>query len=186
MKLIVGLGNPGEKYAKTRHNVGFMILDYFAKENQLTFTTSKFKAEIAKMNIKNETVLFVKPQTFMNLSGDAITQLVHYYQIDLSDILIIYDDLDLEVGKYRIRKSGSSGGQNGMKDIIAKLKTEKINRIRIGISKNKLIDTANYVLGKFNEEQSDLIIKVIHESEKIIKDFITHDVEYIMNRYNKK
>lgn len=182
MKLIIGLGNPGEQYVKTRHNVGFMIVDHYCKKNNIAFQSSKFKAEIGKYG----NTLFVKPMTYMNLSGEAVQAIISYYKIQLEDILVIYDDLDLEVGKIRIRKDGSAGGQNGMKNIIALLKTTQIQRVRVGISKNKLINIADYVLGKFNDEQLPLIQSVVENSTRWIDDFIKHDIEYIMNRYNKK
>lgn len=186
MKIIVGLGNPGAQYANTRHNVGFMVVDYIAKNYQLSFQETKFKALIAKTTLFNETLLLVKPQTYMNLSGEAILAIIQFYKCSINDLLIIYDDLALPTGNIRIRKNGSAGGQNGMKNIIQLLKTDNINRIRIGIDTNKLIPTADYVLSKFTQQQEELILNVVKNSPKIIEDFISKGVDYIMNRYNKK
>ncbi len=186
MKLIIGLGNIGNEYQNTRHNVGFMAVDYFADKNKLEFKNTKLKAMISKGKIANEDVIIAKPTTYMNLSGEALSLIMKFYQINIKDVLVIYDDLDLDTGKIRIRKSGSAGGQNGMKNIIQHTKTENIARIRIGISKNPLIPTKDYVLGKFTQNELQAINPALSTIELIIHDFITKDVDYIMNRYNKK
>lgn len=186
MKLIVGLGNIGKQYEKTRHNIGFMIVDAFCSKHHLTFSNSKLKADLVKTKLFNEDIIIAKPNTFMNLSGEAVQLIKKFYNIKNEDILIIYDDLDLDVGKIRLRKSGSSGGQNGIKNIINILNTQEIKRVRVGISKNKFIPTADYVLGKFSEDQKPKIEEAIKTSVSLIEDYITHDFEYIMNGYNKK
>lgn len=182
MKCIVGLGNPGKKYALTRHNVGFMCLDHLAYKKGLTFSMSnKFKGEIAK---SKDTIL-LKPHTFMNLSGESVRALTNYYDIDIEDILIVYDDLDLETGAIRLRPKGGSGGHNGIKSLIQNLGSNEFKRVRIGIDKNPLIETADYVLGQFSKENQPIIKEAIVKTSEILNDFMD-DIPYnkIMNNYN--
>lgn len=186
MKLIVGLGNPGSKYEKTRHNVGFMFTDELVKKNNFNFNLDKkMQSRIASGIIGTEKVLIIQPQTYMNLSGEAVLKVCQYYEIDTSDILVIYDDLDLPVGKVRIRPNGSSGGHRGMQNIIDMLKTKDISRIRIGISgcdKDKVID---YVLGKFNKDEEIEISLVTSKADLMIESYLKDTFENFMNRYNK-
>ena len=150
MKLIVGLGNPGREYEKTRHNIGFNVLDLLADKYNITFSENKkFNALEASFNLIGEKVILVKPLTFMNLSGDSVIKYINYYDIDVNDLLVIHDDLDMELGKIRIVFDSSSGGHNGIKSIINNLNSKKFTRLKIGISHNKNIDTKDYVLGKF-------------------------------------
>ena len=186
MKLIIGLGNPGNTYQKTRHNIGFMVLDAFANKYNLSFQNTKLKAEICKCKINNVDIILAKPTTYMNLSGEAVQLITKFYQIDTHDIIVIYDDLDLNVGTIRLRKNGSSGGQNGMKNIIQHLNTSEINRIRVGISRDKFIPVADYVLGKFTNEQKKHVEESIEKCIDALEDYIKHDFNFIMNRYNKK
>lgn len=182
MKLVVGLGNPGLKYKKTKHNVGFMCLDEYAKSNKLTFKKdNKFKGEW----LKEGNLVLLKPHTFMNLSGESIRKMIDFYDIDIEDVLIIYDDLDLPLGKIRIREKGSAGGHNGIKSVISHLKTQEFKRIRVGIEKNPLIETKNYVLGKFSKEEKAQITDTITKTIDIINDFKTSkSFVSIMNDYN--
>ena len=150
MKIIVGLGNPGKEYEKTRHNAGFLTLDKVAASLNVDITTKKFKALIGETFIKGEKVILVKPQTYMNLSGESLIKILDYYDLDASDIFVISDDLDLPVGQLRIRENGSSGGQRGIQNIIQHLGTNVFLRLKIGIDNNKLIDTKDYVLGKID------------------------------------
>lgn len=186
MKLIVGLGNPGKDYSKTRHNIGFMVIDAFANKHNLTLQSSKLKADICKTKIHGEEVILAKPTTYMNLSGEAVQSIKKFYQIENEDILVIYDDLDLEVGKIRLRKSGSSGGQNGIKNILLHLKTNDIARIRVGISKDKYIPTADYVLGKFTPAQLPFVEESVQNCVNALDDYLKNGFGYIMNGYNKK
>ena len=156
MKLIVGLGNPGKDYEKTRHNAGFMCIDEVAKKLNMSFDTKKFKALIAMGFVGGEKVILMKPQTYMNLSGEAVGECARFYNVDLEDILVISDDLDLPIGKIRLRAKGSSGGQNGLKNIIAHLGSQEFKRIRIGIGNNKNYDTKDYVLGKISKDDQVL------------------------------
>jgi PTH1 family peptidyl-tRNA hydrolase len=185
MKLIVGLGNPGTKYKNTRHNIGFMFVDELANSYKLKFSLDKaLKAEIATFNYNDEKVILMKPITFMNLSGEAVNLVIKYYKIDINDILVIYDDLDLPTGKVRIRLNGSSGGQKGMKNIIEMLKTEEIKRIRIGIDNNKLIDTADYVLGKPSLDEKIALDIAVSKAKKMFELLITRGFEELMQVYN--
>ena len=185
MKLIVGLGNPGIKYKETRHNVGFMVTDELVKDAKANFSLDKkLKSNISFINVAGEKVIIIQPQTFMNLSGEAVKAVRDYFKIDNKDILVIYDDLDLPVGKIRIRPNGSSGGHKGMQNIIDLLQTNEIKRVRIGISgcdKDKVID---YVLGRFNKEESIDISLAVSKAYLMIESFIKDTYENFMNRYN--
>lgn len=173
MKLIVGLGNIGEEYSKTRHNVGFMAIDYYASKHNIVFKEEKtMKGFIAKTNINGEKVIFLKPTTYMNLSGDSLILVKNYYKIDIKDILVINDDLDMPVGKVRFRASGSAGGHNGLKSIIANLGTQDFRRIKIGIDRSKVISVVDYVLSKFSIDDLNLLETSFEKCEKGIDSFI--------------
>lgn len=180
MKLIVGLGNPGNEYENTRHNVGYMAIDYYLKSNNFK---EKFSAYYCEKVINNQKVLFVKPTTYMNNSGDSVSQIVKYFKVDLQDILIIYDDMDFELGSYKLKKFGSSGGHNGIKSIIKSLGTEEIKRLRIGISKSST-NSVDYVLGKFSKMELNKINKIYEIVNNIIEDFLIMDFEKLMSKYN--
>ena len=136
MKLIVGLGNPGKEYENTRHNCGFMAIDYLAQDLGVTINQAKFKGLYAKIKVEGEDVILLKPQTYMNLSGESVSEVMKFFKIDKEDVLVIYDDLDLPVGKIRIRANGSAGGHNGIKSLIAHLNGQDFKRIRIGIDQS--------------------------------------------------
>lgn len=186
MKLIVGLGNPGKKYENTRHNLGFMILDNYLLKHNLSFSKTKYSGLYCELVLENEHIILLKPQKYINLSGEVIEKYIKYFKLNISDILIINDDLDIELGKYKLKASGSSAGHNGLKNIEQCLKTSEYKRLKIGISNNKEIDSINYVLGKFNKEESIIIDKVINTSENIINDYFILSFEELMNKYNKK
>lgn len=184
MKLIAGLGNPGRGYKKTRHNTGYMFVDSILSKLKLKEKEDKtFNACIACEVVAGEKIVFAKPLTYMNSSGDAVRKIVDYYHIPISDVLIVYDDVDLDLGKMRIRKEGSSGGHKGMQSIIDALNTKEIKRIRIGIG-HADIDVIDYVLGKFSKEERKIIGEVFDKAEKIINDFASLDFDNLMNRYN--
>ncbi len=183
MKMIVGLGNPGKEYEKTRHNIGFMALNYFPGNN---FDQEKFNANYYKTKIDNEDVLFVKPLTYMNLSGEAVVKFANFYKIEPKDILIIHDDLDLPVGTLRLKYKSSSGGHNGIKSIIKELGTDEIPRLKIGISNDKQMLTRDYVLHKFSKEELEQIDKKMPLIKEIIENFIKYDIIECMSRYNNK
>lgn len=182
MKLIVGLGNPGNEYRNTRHNIGFMAIDNYAESNNLVFK-NKFNGLYTSFNYKKEKIILLKPQTYMNLSGDCVLEFKNYFNIDIEDILVIYDDINFEVGKYKIKKEGSSGGHNGINDIIKKLKTEKIKRLKIGISKN-IFNLKDYVLSDFSEYEFEKINILLRITNNIIDDFLVLDFEKLMSKYN--
>ena len=182
MKLIVGLGNKGNEYNNTRHNVGFMVVDNYINKNNLTLK-SKLDGLYAETVINGEKVIFLKPQNYINLSGDVINKYIKYFKIDIKDILVIHDDMDLEIGTFKIRYKGGSAGHNGLKNIEANLKTNEYKRIKIGISKNN-IDKVDYVLGKFSSTELSKLNKVIDITYNIIEDFVSLSFENLMNKYN--
>ena len=183
MKIIVGLGNPGKEYVNTRHNIGFMFVDEVAKTNNLSFYLDKSKrAELATVTIKGEKVVLVKPITYMNLSGEALRLVMDYYKVGVEDIIVIHDDLDLPTGKLRIRANGSSGGHNGLKSIIANIKTQEFKRIKIGIDKKGAV--IDYVLGKFSKMELEEISKVLFNASNIIDDYLSDSFINLMSKYN--
>lgn len=187
MKLIVGLGNPGLRYRKTRHNIGFMFLDKIAKDNKLAFSLNKsLKSDIAVLTYNSEKVFFIKPQTFMNLSCDAVLSVMNFYKIDASDVVVIYDDLDLPTGKTRLRLNGTSGGHKGMDSIVKTLKTNEIKRIRIGIGRKEREATVDYVLDNFSRDEKIEIDLALDKASNIIFDYLDNDFLYVMNKYNQK
>lgn len=165
MKLIVGLGNPGKKYENTRHNVGFMFVDYMANYYNTSFS-KKGNYEIAELNISGEKVLLLKPLTFMNLSGEAVNSVVNFYKLEAADIIVIYDDLDMLFGKLRAKDNSSSGGHNGIKNIISHLHTQQFMRIKIGINNEYKKDVKSFVLSKFSKNE-------INELEVLYSNIIT-------------
>ncbi len=185
MRLIVGLGNPGAKFNGTRHNVGFMVMDEILKSLNLQLDKEKFKALYTIMDHKGEKIAFMKPLTYMNLSGEAVGAFCRYYNIDIEDIVVIHDDLDLPVGKVRLRTKGSSGGQNGMGNIINLLGSKDIKRIRVGIANNKNIDTKDYVLGKVNKEDKEAFDQSLLKARDAILFYLDNpDFDLVMNRFN--
>lgn len=186
MKLVVGLGNPGDKYAKTRHNVGFEVINNLQKELNITMEREKFQGLLSEKTIDGEKVLFLKPLTFMNLSGNSIVAVVNFYKIDpKKDMIVIYDDMDLPVGKLRVKEKGSSGGHNGIKSIISHLGDEFL-RIKCGIGKPK-DNTIDFVLGQFSKSEQEEVTMMIENASKCVIDII-QDIEMgkIMQKYNKK
>lgn len=184
MKLIVGLGNPGKEYNNTRHNVGFMCIDKLLEYFNLNLNSNKFSGLYTEFNYNGEKVILLKPQKYMNLSGEVIRDFVKFYKIDINDLLIICDDLDTNVGTFRLRLKGSSGGHNGLKNIELHLSTKEYKRIKIGISNNKTIDTKDYVLGKFSKEEINLINPIIDKIPNIIEDYLKLPFDNVMNKYN--
>lgn len=184
MFLIVGLGNPGLSYEKTRHNVGFMMIDYIASKRNLKFNQEKFGGLYAVDNINNEKIILLKPQKYINLSGIVIADFVNYYKIPIENILVINDDMDLNVASFKLRLSGGSAGHNGLKNIAENLKTEDYKRIKIGISKNSLIEKKDYVLGKFNKDEIEKIESLKPIIFNIYEDFFQLSFSNLMNKYN--
>jgi len=184
MKLIVGLGNPGKEYENTRHNVGFMVLDKYLKENNITVCKEKFGGLYYESFIKEEKVIFLKPQKYINLSGQVLKYYIDFFKLEISDLLIIHDDLDTPCGSIKLRSSGGSGGHNGLKDIENNIHTKDYKRIKIGVSNNKTIDTRDYVLGKFNSEDKKIMNSTIEKAQIIINDYFTMTFDNLMNKYN--
>ncbi len=184
MKLIIGLGNPGKEYEKTRHNIGYMFLDYITGDAKF-INNKKFNAFECEMNINNEKVLFIKPTTFMNLSGEAVSKYANFYKINPSDILVIQDDLDMDVGKYKLLFNRGDGGHNGIKNIISSLDSRAFLRLKIGISKAN-IDTKDYVLGKLTKEEQKKINIVFYQLKDFIIDYLTLSKDLLMGKYNTK
>lgn len=183
MKLIVGLGNPGDKYVDTRHNVGYLVIDGYLGDVKWK---NKFNAEYYEDKISGEKVLFVKPLTYMNLSGDSVVQFVNYFDIELTDILVIQDDLDLMFGNYKLKTNSSDGGHNGIKSIINRLSSKEFARLKVGISNNKSIDTKDYVLGSFSKKEKEEFSSMQETFNKIINCFVKQGIERTMNIYNTK
>ncbi|MGR1501979.1 aminoacyl-tRNA hydrolase [Streptococcus agalactiae] len=185
--MIVGLGNPGSKYNDTKHNIGFMAIDRIVKNLDVNFTEDKnFKAEIGSDFINGEKIYFIKPTTFMNNSGIAVKALLTYYNISIKDMIIIYDDLDMEVGKIRFRQKGSAGGHNGIKSIIAHLGTQEFDRIKVGIGRpNGRMTVINHVLGKFDKNDEIMISNTLDKVDNAVKYYLqTNDFQKTMQKYN--
>ena len=185
MKLIAGLGNPGKKYDQTKHNTGFMALDHYLSKNNLDLDKDKFEGLWTKQKVNGEDVIFLEPQTFMNDSGKSIAQVANFFKIAPEAILVIHDDMDMPIGKIRIRANGKSGGHNGIKSIMACLGTNNFNRLKIGIRHPQKESVVSWVLSPFNDEQQKLMDAAFEVSENIINDFIKgKNAQYLMNQYN--
>ena len=185
MFIIVGLGNPGRQYEETRHNTGFMVMDRLAEKYKIEVKKQKCKALLGQGEIEGEKVLLVKPQTYMNLSGQAVAEVVNFYKEDLENLVIVFDDIDLPVGKLRIKERGSAGTHNGMKSIVSSLGTTEFKRVKVGIGKQMPgEDLANYVLGKFQKEERDLLADAMENAVGAIETMIREGVSAAMNRFN--
>lgn len=185
MKIVVGLGNPGSKYEQTRHNVGFDVLRCIAQRYDVGRPKAKFNAEVAEIQIHNQKTVLISPLTFMNLSGQSVRAAIDFYKNELSDLLIICDDINLDVGRLRLKPSGSAGGQNGLKDIINRLGTNQFSRLRIGVGRvPPKWDASNFVLGKFEEEDRQLIDQAIKRSADAIEVWVQTGIQAAMNQFN--
>ncbi len=186
MFIVVGLGNPESKYFKTNHNVGFMVLDHLANRLGVTFNKKGFQGEYCELNIKGEKVILLKPSTYMNLSGNSISQIVKFYKADVKNLLVCYDDIDIDVGKIRIRLKGSAGTHNGMRNIVSCLGSQDFPRVRVGIKSthpvNNLID---YVLSDVRKDDLPYLESAIEKASDACLDFVNGiDLERVMNKYN--
>ena len=187
MKLVVGLGNPGKQYEKTKHNIGFMVVDAIADSVPHTPWREEQRAEVCSITVAGEKVLLVKPQTFMNVSGESVGPLMRYYKIDPSDVYCIYDDMGLPVGKLRIRPNGSSGGHNGIKSLISHLGTENCPRFRVGIGRPLPQWTViDHVLAPFSEESQEKVQKGIKDTVKAVLGTLEVGIDKGMNQFNPK
>ena len=188
MYLIAGLGNPGRKYERTKHNVGFDVIDYVTDRHRIPFSGIQFQAECGKGIIAGQKVMLAEPLTYMNLSGEAVAALVNYYKLDPEEeLILIYDDISLDPRQIRVRKKGSAGGHNGIKNIIACLGTDKFKRIRVGIgAKPDRWDLADYVLAPFTPENREKIEDAIKDAADALELILSGDMDEAMNRYNHK
>lgn len=184
MKLIVGLGNPGKQYENTRHNMGYVVIDRYADKYNLKIDKNKFGGKYNELIKDGEKIILLKPQKYINLSGQVIKKYIDFYKIDIADILIISDDLDKPIGSYKLRYKGSSGGHNGLKNIEQHLNTDEYRRLKIGISNNKNMDTKDYVLGKFDKETQKIINEVLDKTNDILDDYLKLSFDNLMNKYN--
>ncbi|RAZ65829.1 aminoacyl-tRNA hydrolase [Planococcus maitriensis] len=185
MKMIIGLGNPGKTYEETRHNIGFHVIDQLASDWNAPLTQSKFKGMYAVVHRPEGKVMLVKPLTYMNLSGECIGPLMDYYNVDLEDIVVIYDDLDLPAGQLRLRQKGSAGGHNGIKSLIQHLGTQQFNRMRIGISRPPAgMKVPDYVLARFRDEEKPLMKDAVEKSAAACNYWLAKPFKEVMNEYN--
>ena len=187
MFVIVGLGNPGKKYEKTRHNMGFLAIDKLAEKYDINVNKLKHKALVGDGFISGQKALLVKPQTYMNLSGESVREIVSYYDVNLEDLIVIYDDFDLETGAIRIRKKGSAGSHNGMKSIIGQIQSKDFPRIRIGIGKSGGgAEGKDFVLGKTSKQDEKLIEDAVERAADAVGCILEKGIDNAMNEYNVK
>jgi PTH1 family peptidyl-tRNA hydrolase len=185
MKLIVGLGNPGRRYAGTRHNVGFDVVDAIAERNRLEWESAPAEAITARWRTMN--VMLAKPLTFMNLSGGAIVDLLQFYKIDRSDLLVVVDDINLELARLRARPEGSAGGHNGLKSVIAQLGTEEFARLRVGVGRGDARrELSDHVLATFDADERPIVAETVSRAADAVELFVTEGIMSVMNRFNRK
>ncbi|MBZ4684148.1 MAG: peptidyl-tRNA hydrolase, family [Fusobacteriaceae bacterium] len=188
MKLVIGLGNPGKKYENTRHNIGFNVIDNLAKDLGVENFREKFQGLIAEVNFRSEKVLLLKPQTYMNLSGNSVIEVVNFYKLDVeTDIIVIYDDMDLKLGELRIKAKGSAGGHNGIKSIISHI-GDKFIRVKCGIGKPKEKgEVVNFVLNNFAKSEMEEVDNLIENAKNATKDIlIAKSLDRVMQKHNRK
>lgn len=186
MKVITALGNPGVQYSQTRHNIGFMVADFLVKKNNGSFKfDSKFNADICRITIGTTPVILCKPKTYMNLSGQAVRPLLAYYKLSVDDLFVIYDDINLDLGKIRFRAKGSDGGHNGVKSIIMETKSDKFHRLKVGIGPQPhFMKSESFVLANFPKESGELLVSTIHLSAEAVEYYLSNDIQAAQNRYN--
>ncbi len=185
MKLIIGLGNPGKQYEHTRHNIGFDVIDALAEKWGTPLNQMKFNGMYASAHRPEGKVMLVKPLTYMNLSGECVRPMMDYFDIEMEDIIVIYDDLDLDVGKLRLRQKGSAGGHNGIKSLIQHLGTQEFNRIRVGISRPPApMKVADYVLSKFSKEEQGIVDDAVKKSCDAVEAALSQKFLDVMNKFN--
>lgn len=186
MKLVVGLGNPGVKYANTRHNVGFWAVDHLASRLGVSVKRNKWQSLYEEVQIAQEKTILLKPQTFMNRSGDAVRAVLNaFHQLrPEEDVIVIYDDMDFSPGQLKLRMQGSAGGHNGVKSLIANMNTSDFARVRIGIGRPRPEDVLNYVLTSFSKEEEPLVYDAVAKAADAVADAVSHSFTYAMNQYN--
>jgi len=185
MKLIVGLGNPGAAYARNRHNVGFQLVEGLAKAHGLVFSRQQFRARVAAGRIAGHDVILAKPLTFMNLSGNAVGSLAHFFKLASADLIVAYDDLDLPLGRVRLRAGGGSGGHKGMKSIIERVGTDQFARLRIGIGRPTAGDPVDYVLENFSKDDSITMAETLEHGRQAILVWLDEGIDATMNQFNR-
>ena len=184
MKLVVGLGNPGRKYEQTRHNIGFVAVEKVAALAGASPSRNRFQGEFAEASVGGK-LLMLWPQTYMNASGRSVREACDFYKVSAEDVVVVCDDMNLASGRIRFRRSGSAGGQNGLADVIRQLGTDQIARLRIGIGRPPAgWDPADYVLGKWSKEESEMIERATETAAKAVMDWCAHGPDYVMNHYN--
>lgn len=186
MYVIAGLGNPGRKYAQTRHNMGFITVDQLAEKHNISVDRLKFKALVGEGRIAGQKVLLVKPQTYMNLSGESLREVMHFYKLEPEQLIVIYDDIDLEAGSLRIRKFGSAGTHNGMRSVVYQLQTDRFPRIRIGIGGSGKGDLADFVTGGFSKEEVPALEEAVTKAVCALECMLEDGIDKAMNQYNTK
>lgn len=186
MHIIVGLGNPGKRYENTRHNVGFVAIDQLAERLCIKVNKIKHKALIGEGFIDREKIILVKPQTYMNLSGESVREIVDYYKINMENLVVIYDDIDIEMGTVRIRKKGSAGTHNGMRSVIRLLGKDSFPRVRIGIGKSYVIPLTDFVIGGFTKGEKEPMEKAVLRCVDGVISIVEDGIDLAMNRYNMK
>jgi len=186
MFIVVGLGNPGRKYAKTRHNMGFIAADELAQKLDIKINKIKHKSLVGEGYLAGQKVLLVKPQTYMNLSGEAVREIMHYYRVESEKILLIYDDVDIETGRIRIRKKGGAGTHNGMKSVVAAMGTEEFPRIRIGIGGDIKMHLMDFVTGGMNKKEKETLKEAVITAAEAAECIIEKGIDAAMNRYNSR
>ena len=185
MYLIVGLGNPENEYAHTRHNMGFDAINEVAEKNNINITKSKFKGLYETGIIQGKKVILLKPQTYMNLSGESIKEVVNFYNIEPKEIIVIYDDIDIEKGKIKLRKKGGAGSHNGMKSVVEELNTTDFARIRVGIGQPEFnSDMINYVIGKVPEDEQKILKEGTHKAAEAVEEILKNGIDIAMNKFN--
>jgi len=186
MYVIAGLGNPGKKYANTRHNMGFIAIDQLAEKHDIKVDKVKFKALVGEGRIAGQKVLLVKPQTYMNLSGESIQEVMHFYKLEPEELIVIYDDMDLEAGALRLRKFGSAGTHNGMKSVVQHLNSDRFPRIRLGIGNKGKKDVIDFVIGGFSKDEVPVLEEAVTNAVLAIECMLGEGIDRAMSQYNSK
>lgn len=185
MYLIVGLGNPENEYSHTRHNMGFDTINQIAKNNNIQITKNKFKGILENTIIQNQKVILLKPQTYMNLSGESVKEVAKFYNLKPEEIIVIYDDIDIEKGHIKIRKKGGAGSHNGMKSVVEELQSTDFARIRVGIGQPEFkSDMINYVIGKVPQEEQEILQKGVETAAKAVEEILKNGIDIAMNKFN--
>ncbi len=185
MYLIVGLGNPENEYAHTRHNMGFDTINQIAKNNNIQITKNKFKGLCESTIIQNQKVILLKPQTYMNLSGESVKEVAEFYNLKPEEIIVIYDDIDIEKGHIKIRKKGGAGSHNGMKSVVEELQSTDFARIRVGIGQPEFkSDMINYVIGKVSQEEQEILQQGVEKAAKAVEEILKNGIDRAMNKFN--